>query len=110
MEVHILQLFHFFENCKTLMSCESNPDVVSTPIQQQKRRKYITLRLGFLYHFTLSALDISVTMGSTIVSAGAMVIDLGFKTKGLQERKKGSAQDEWDEVGDLREESPQLSR
>ena len=68
------------ENCKVLMSCESNPEVISTPMQQAKRQKYMKRRLGFLYHLTLSSAAICVTMGSenpsvwgTRAIAGAIV-------------------------------------
>ncbi len=46
------------------MSWESNPEVISTPMQQAKRQKYIVRRLGFLYHLTGSSAAIWVTMGS----------------------------------------------
>jgi hypothetical protein len=46
------------------MSCESNPEVISTPMQQAKRQKYIFRRLGFLYHLTGSSAAICVTIGS----------------------------------------------
>lgn len=46
------------------MSCESNPEVISTPMQQAKRQKYMVRRFGFLYHLIGSSAAICVTMGS----------------------------------------------
>jgi hypothetical protein len=60
-EVH---LFQDVENWRTLMSWESNPEVISTPMQQAKRQKYIFRRFGFLYHLMGSSAAICVTMGS----------------------------------------------
>jgi shikimate kinase len=48
------------------MSCESNPEVISTPMQQAKRQKYMVRRLGFLYHLIGSSAAICVTIGSEI--------------------------------------------
>jgi hypothetical protein len=62
--VLLVHLFQGPENCKTLISCESNPEVISTPMQQAKRQKYIFRRLGFLYHLTGSSAAICVTIGS----------------------------------------------
>lgn len=49
------------------MSCESKPEVISTPMQQRKRQMYISRRFGFLYHGTLSSSTRRVTMGSAAV-------------------------------------------
>jgi hypothetical protein len=59
-----IHLFQGPENCKTLMSCESNPEVISTPMQHAKRQMYMVRRLGFLYHLTGSSAAMWVTIGS----------------------------------------------
>jgi len=58
---------HFWkagENCSVLMSCESKPEVISTPMQQKKRQMYMRRRFLFLYHGTLSSWAKRVTIGS----------------------------------------------
>lgn len=40
------------------ISCESNPEVISTPMQHKKSQRYIRRRLGFLYHGTLQFVSI----------------------------------------------------
>lgn len=63
------------ENCSVLMSWESNPEVISTPMQHRNNQTYISRRFGFLYHGTWSSSTRRVTMGSadapvlTILSA-----------------------------------------
>ena len=54
-------------NWRVLMSCESKPEVISTPMQHRKRKMYINRRFGFLYHITLSSWTRRVTMGSALV-------------------------------------------
>lgn len=41
-------------NNMVLMSCESKPDVISTPMQHKNRKMYIRRRLGFIQNRTLS--------------------------------------------------------
>lgn len=49
------------------MSCESKPDVISTPIQHRKSHRYMRRRFRFLYHGTLSSAAKRVTIGSAVV-------------------------------------------
>jgi len=56
------------------MSCESKPDVISTPMQHRKSQKYIIRRFGFLYHTTLSSATRRVTMGSAVVPTFTLTI------------------------------------
>ena len=48
-----LHLLKGCENCSVPISCESNPDVISTPMQHKNSHRYMRRRLGFLYHGTL---------------------------------------------------------
>jgi hypothetical protein len=57
-----------WENCSVPMSCESKPEVISTPMQQQKSQRYNSRRFGFLYHGTLSSATMRVMMGSEVPS------------------------------------------
>lgn len=50
------------------MSWESNPEVISTPIQHRKSQKYMTLMFGFLYHGTKSSATKRVRIGSEVPS------------------------------------------
>ena len=59
-----------------LINCESKPLVISIPMQQQKRKKYIFLRFGFLYQETLSSAASWVTMGSDVPSALTEIIPI----------------------------------
>jgi len=60
----LLHLFHGLENCKVPMRVESNPEVISIPMQQINRKMYMSRRLGFLYHLTLSSSAMRVRIGS----------------------------------------------
>lgn len=55
--------------CAVLMSCESNPDVISIPIQVGKSRKYKDRKFGFWYHLTLSSSTMRVKTGSAASAA-----------------------------------------
>lgn len=59
-------------NWRVLMSWESKPDVISTPIQHKKRKKYIFLMLGFLYHGVLSSAAKLVRTGSAVPSGSLL--------------------------------------
>lgn len=52
------------ENWSALMSWESKPDVISTPIQQMKSQRYRYRRFGFLYHGVLSPATMVAMRGS----------------------------------------------
>ena len=49
------------------MSCESKPDVISTPMQHRNSHTYMRRRFFFLYHGVLSSATRRVTMGSAVV-------------------------------------------
>ena len=51
-----------------IFTCESNPDVISTPIQVGKSKRYSIRRFFFLYHGTLSSATILVMIGSATPS------------------------------------------
>lgn len=61
-------------NCSVLMSCESKPEVISTPMQHRKRKMYMRRSFGFLYHTTLSSWTRRVTMGSAVVPTLTLTI------------------------------------
>ena len=48
------------------MSCESKPDVISTPMHVRNRKMYMNRRFGFLYHGVLSPSTRRVTIGSAV--------------------------------------------
>lgn len=64
MGTHNLHALKVFEYCSVLSSCESKPEVISTPMQQMKSHTYIMRKLGFFLHDTLSSSTKRVTMGS----------------------------------------------
>ena len=72
------------EYCSVFRSCESKPEVISTPMQQMKSHTYIIRKLGFLIHDTLSSSTKRVTMGSPwwpLVPAPATIVaDVLFGT------------------------------
>ena len=79
------------------ISCESNPEVISTPMQHMKSQRYIRRRLGFLYHgtlhsvrksrqcrvriHTLSSATMRVIIGSEVPSWALMIAILSIEQK-----------------------------
>lgn len=63
----VIHLWNDWENCSVLMSWESKPEVISTPMQHTNKKMYMTRRFGFLYHGTLSSSTRRVTMGSAVL-------------------------------------------
>jgi len=70
-----VHLFQGSENCNALIIVESNPEVISTPMQTRNRKKYMYRRLGFLYHGVLSCSTKCVTIGSESPSWAPIVIE-----------------------------------
>lgn len=75
-----------------LISCESKPDVASTPIQQKKSHRYIRRRFGFLYHGTLSSSTKRVTIGSAAVPTFTIVATLDESCKKIWTARVGEEQ------------------
>ena len=69
-----LQACHAGDICTVLIICESNPLVISIPIQHGNNNAYSTLRFLFWYHGTRSCCTILVSTGSACCALDAFPI------------------------------------
>jgi hypothetical protein len=63
-----LHALHCGISCTALMICESNPDVISIPMQVGNSIKYMYRKFFFLYHGTLSSKAMRWTILSPVLA------------------------------------------